>query len=67
MQLYPKKDLTLCRIMELNEALSMMRAYLCNKRKLMVGMKLREQVKMQAEQSNLLHDMKTVFLWIRKA
>lgn len=47
--------------MELNEALSMMTANLCNKRRIMTAMKLKVLVRVQAGQPPLLYDQKTAF------
>lgn len=55
------KDVTLSRIMELNEALSMMRANFCNKKRIMAAMKLSVPVRVQARHLPLLYDKKTAF------
>lgn len=56
-----QKDVTLSRIMELNEALSMMRANFCNKKRIMAAVKLSVPVRVQARPLPLLYDRKTAF------
>lgn len=47
--------------MELNEALSMMRANFCNKKRIMAAVKLSVPVRVQARPLPLLYDRKTAF------